>query len=150
MNDRQPVDGEVAGAALHVQPLTAEDQEWLAERLRQLPDGRIRLRLEDEQDVSGHAFEDATLVRVVIDVEDEDTVGHAMSIRLPSAEEANAFRRRMLLTGVLVGTVVLGSAGATVAVSHSGDSSASTQAASQVEISDDVIPLPGPAPTPAE
>lgn len=149
MNDKQPVDGEVAGAALHVQPLTAEDQEWLAERLRQLPDGRIRLRLEDEQDVSGHAFEDATLVRVVIDVHG-DTVGHAMSIRLPSAEEANAFRRRMLLTGVLVGTVVLGSAGAALAVSDRADSSAPTQAASQVEISDDVTPLPGPAPTPAE
>ena len=67
-----------------------------------------------------------------------------LSIRLPSAEDADAFRRRVLLTGVLAATVVIGGAGAMLAVSQSPDA-APIQATGQIEdVSyEDATPLTG-------
>ncbi len=108
-----------AGRAFAGQPATPEEQQWLVAQLGRRRSGRVLLRVDDEPDVSGHlALEDPTLVRVVVQDEELDTEGHAISLRLPSAEEADAFRRRLLLTGVLVATVVLGGAGAILAVSQ--------------------------------
>lgn len=115
------------------EPSNPQEQDWLVERIRRQPGGRLLLRLDDETDVSGHlAMEDPTLVRVVVQDDELDTAGHAINLRLPSAEEANAFRRRLLLTGVLVGTIVLGGAGAIVAVSQDA-SRAPAQASGQID-----------------
>lgn len=139
---------DTGGHALKCTPATPEDRQWLVDQSQQRPGGRLILRLDDEQDVSGHQAEDLTLVRIVVQDDEMDTEGHAISIRLPSPAEADAFRRKLLLTGVLVGTVLLGGAG--IALAASQDSGAvPDQAASQIE-SAQAIPLPGPAPTRAD
>lgn len=124
--------GSIDTADQGMTPVTSEDQRWLADRIKGRSESRLLVRLDDDLDVAGHeALDDPTLVRVLVQDEDMDTVGHSITLRLPSAEEARAFRRRMLLTGVLVGTVVLGGAGAALAISQSIDPPA--QAAGQIE-----------------
>jgi hypothetical protein len=113
-----PADTDAAGPPISFEPATSQDRTRLAEMTRRRP-GPVRLRLDDRQDVSGHAAtEDPTVVRVLVQDDDLDTKGHAVSLRLPSVDEAEAFRRRLLLTSVLVGTVVLGGAGMALAVSQ--------------------------------
>lgn len=124
--------GGTAGPATTYQPATGEDRRRL-EELQRRSGGRLLLRLDDTDDVSGHmALGDLTLVRVVVQDDQLDSAGHAISLRLPSVDEADAFRRRLLLTGVLVGTVALAGAGAALAVSQDADA-APDPAASQVE-----------------
>ena len=124
---------DTAGLALDFEPATTEDQQWLLNRIERGAQGRVLVRLDDDQDVAGHfAGQDLTVVRVVVQDDEMDTVGHAISIRLPSAAEAEEFRRRVLLTGVLVGAVVLGSAGAVLAVSQGADAPAD-QTTTQIE-----------------
>ncbi len=84
------------------------DGAWIEEKLRGEPTARLRLR-PDDSDTEGHGFA-ATQIRVLVDDED-DTEGHAISIHFPSAAAAAAFRKRLLVTGVLVGTVAVGAAG---------------------------------------
>ena len=68
---------------------------------------RIRAAGEDNDDTEGHA---ATLrMRVIVET-DDDTEGHAVSVHFPTREEADAFRRRLVLGGVLAGSVALGMA----------------------------------------
>jgi hypothetical protein len=87
----------------------ADETPWLEDKVRREP-GPTRLRVRaDDSDTEGHALQ-ATEVRVLID-EGDDTEGHAISLHFPTVDEADAFRRRLLLTGVLVGTVALGAAG---------------------------------------
>jgi hypothetical protein len=86
------------------------DIEWIRDRLdRGDAATPVILKAGDDgdDDVEGHGT--ATLRLQAFDDED-DTVGHALSIHFPSREEADAFRRRLLLTGVLTGTIVLGAA----------------------------------------
>lgn len=126
-------DPDTAGHALQCTPAAPEDQQWLLDRMKAGVDGRVLVRLDDDQDVAGHlAAADPTMVRVVVQDDEMDTVGHAISIRLPSAAEAEAFRRRILLTGVLVGTIALTGAGAILAVSQGQDAPAE-QATGQIE-----------------
>lgn len=96
--------------------------------------GRIRIRIAGpEQDTEGHAAVRSATVRALL-LADDDTEGHAISLRFPSTQEADAFRRRLLAGGVLAGTLVLGAAaGAAV-------SSVANQAGE---------PMPGVAPAPA-
>jgi hypothetical protein len=138
---RDAVEGSgTVGNAVEYQPATPEDQRWFEEYVKRQPTGRVLVRLDDEQDVSGHmAFEDPTLIQLVVQDDEPDTEGHAISIRLPTVEEADAFRRRLLLTGVLVGAVVLGGAGAALAVSQTSDgppASAATQTTDDVSYED--------------
>ena len=87
----------------------SDDPAWLQQKLRQEP-GATRLRLRyDSDEVEGHRLGVGPLVRVL--AEDDDTEGHAISIHFPSREEADAFRKRLMITGVLAGTVALGAAG---------------------------------------
>jgi len=85
---------------------------WLDAKLRrgQGPTREIQVR-QDDRDTEGHSALRSATVRVLAE-DDDDTEGHAISIHFPSAAEADAFRKRLMLTGVLVGTVALGSAGA--------------------------------------
>ena len=88
-----------------------EDAEWLEDRLRR-DSGKTNFRVVmsgDDEDTEGHGAGPTTL-RVSLEDED-DTEGHAIAIHFPSRADADAFRRRLLVTGVLVGTVALGAAG---------------------------------------
>lgn len=86
--------------------IEAEDRSWLEDKLRREP-GSTRLRLQpDEYDTEGHGFA-GTRVRVIAD-DGDDTEGHAISIQFPTRQEADAFRKRLMLTGVIVGSVAVG------------------------------------------
>ena len=88
-----------------------EEADWLEDRLRR-DSGKasFRIALGDEDDTEGHGLRGGPVVRVTLGDED-DTEGHSIAIHFPSRAEADAFRRRLLVTGVLVGTVALGAAG---------------------------------------
>ena len=99
-------EGHLAGRGV-VEP---EDADWLEQKLR--GDGgpvRFRILSDDSDDTEGHGG--TITVRARIAGDDDDTEGHAIAIHFPSRKEADAFRRRLLVTGVLVGTVALGAAG---------------------------------------
>ena len=87
-----------------------EDTAWLREALQKEPGAATRLRLRyDEADTQGHGV--ATPRISVIAESDDDTEGHSMSIHFPSVEDADAFRKRLLVAGVLAGSVALGAVG---------------------------------------
>jgi len=90
-----------------------QDTEWLEDKLRSdTGTACLRLMPDDSDDTEGHAPPGGPVVRVTVRDEDEDDVeGHAIAIHFPSLREADAFRKRLLVTGVLVGTVTLGAAG---------------------------------------
>ncbi|MGH2416802.1 MAG: hypothetical protein ACRDFY_00575 [Candidatus Limnocylindria bacterium] len=87
------------------------DDDWLDETIRREPGpASLRLRLADVDDAEGHLAAVRRHVTVLVET-DDDTEGHAISLHFPSAQEAEAFRKRLLITGVLAGTVALGAAG---------------------------------------
>lgn len=69
-----------------------------------------------DADVEGHGQGRSLALTLVIG--DDDTEGHAISVNFPTAEAAARFRRNLLLTGALAGSIVLGSAGAVVITSQ--------------------------------
>jgi hypothetical protein len=92
----------------HAKLRVTDDDGWLKDRLGRDPDAtRVTLRAIDD-DVEGHALDTAVTLRAFEG--EDDTEGHAISVHFPSRGEADAFRRRMLLTGVLAGTIVVGAA----------------------------------------
>jgi hypothetical protein len=103
------------------------DDEWLTRLLESKSEIRIRASGDDEDDSEGHKA-GATSFRVIVDT-DDDTEGHAISIHFPSREEADDFRKRLLLTGVLAGTVALGAAGG-IGLANMPSDSATVQSAS--------------------
>lgn len=115
--------------------LVTDDDAWLRDRLRKEPGAtRIRVRY-DGDEVEGHRYAAGLGVRVIAD--DLDTEGHAIALHFPSRQEADAFRRRLMLTGVLAGTVALGTAaGIGLANMSSADADASGAAQSAVTGSD--------------
>jgi hypothetical protein len=83
-----------------------DDSGWLNERLGRDPEARrITLKAVDD-DVEGHAMGTSVSLRVFGD--DDDTEGHAISVHFPTRDDADAFRRRLLVTGVLAGTIAVG------------------------------------------
>ncbi|MGH2381175.1 MAG: hypothetical protein ACRDG7_08125 [Candidatus Limnocylindria bacterium] len=110
-----------------------DDAAWLDQKLRS-DSGTKRLRVlpDDRDDTEGHASD--ILVQVLLEDED-DTEGHAIAIHFPSRAEADAFRRRLLVTGVLVGTVALGAAGGVglSALQTDGGATGANSAAIQVD-----------------
>ncbi len=73
----------------------------------------VRLAPASASDVEGHAFGVAqSSVAINLQMDEDDVEGHAISLRFPSLEEAEKFRRNLLAAGVLAGTLVVGSAGA--------------------------------------
>ena len=86
-----------------------DDAAWLQEKLRREPGStRVELRY-DDNDVEGHGGSNPRY-KVILEG-DDDTEGHAMTLNFPTREEAEAFRKRLMLAGVLAGTIVLGAAG---------------------------------------
>lgn len=72
----------------------------------------------DETDVSGHALAGATRsIQVRVNLDDDDTEGHAIAVHFPTTADADRFRRRLMAAGLLTGTIAIGSLGA-VAVAN--------------------------------
>jgi len=92
---------------------------------------RVTVQL-DEGDTAGHAM-DATSVSISLRF-DDDVEGHALSLHFPDARRAEAFRTRLLATGVVVGALVVGVTAAQL--------SGTIQATS---IGAGAVPAPGPA-----
>ncbi len=92
----------------------------------------VRITAADEPDVEGHAFGSAA-VSINVQLDDDDTEGHAISVHFPSPAEADQFRKRLMAVGLLAGTIAIGSVGA-IAIANQ---PASTGAA-----------IPGTAPAP--
>ena len=86
----------------HATLRVTDDDGWLTGRD---PSSRVTLKAIDG-DVEGH--EASTIVTLRAFGDDDDTEGHAISVHFPSREEADAFRRRLMLTGVLAGTIAVG------------------------------------------
>ena len=80
----------------------AREQERFREALKRRG-GRspIRLAASDEPDTEGHTLTRST--SVVINLDDDDTEGHAFAIHFPTREQADDLRRRLLLAGALTG-----------------------------------------------
>jgi hypothetical protein len=108
------------GQALYVEFEDRED----AIRVRALLEGGdanklpVQLTLAPGAEVEGHAASDSVELNLILD--DDDTEGHAISVRFPSSAEAARFRRNMMVAGVLGGSVLLGSAGAIAITSQLG------------------------------
>ena len=97
-----------------------ETERRLNARLRSGDERALKVRIAPagDEDVEGHALagaERSVLIKVGLD--DDDTEGHAISVRFPSAADADKFRRRLMTVGLLTGTVAIGSVGA-VAISN--------------------------------
>lgn len=91
--------------------VAAGDIEWIRDRLDRGDAGTpVILKAGDDgdDDVEGHG---AGTIRLRAFGDEEDTEGHALSIHFPTRDEADAFRRRLLLAGALTGTIALGAAG---------------------------------------
>jgi hypothetical protein len=91
--------------------IQADDPTWVRERLERPPSiPRILVTLRDsEDDTEGHIA--GSIIRLRAYEDEGDTEGHAIAVHFPTREEADAFRRRLVLTGALTGTLVLGAAG---------------------------------------
>jgi hypothetical protein len=76
----------------------------------------LAMPAEAEADVEGHG--QGLSLALTLLVGDDDTEGHAISVNFPTAEAAARFRRNLVLTGALAGSIVLGSAGAVVITSQ--------------------------------
>lgn len=71
----------------------------------------VRISAAPPSDVEGHAL-DLTSVWVRLELEGNDTEGHAIRVQFPTSADADKFRRNILTAGILAASIVLGSAGA--------------------------------------
>jgi len=112
------------------------DDGWLDEQVERRPGSRITLKASDD-DVEGHAGGTSVALRAFEG--DDDTEGHAISVHFPSRAEADEFRKRLLLTGVIVGSVALGAAtGAGLASMQPDAGSATVSGATTVDADRDI------------
>jgi hypothetical protein len=72
--------------------------------------GSLRVEIAGEGDVEGHLASNAVQVRLRVLDDEDDTEGHAISLRFPSVDEAKAFRNQLLATGLIAGALVAGGA----------------------------------------
>ena len=72
---------------------------------------RIQMDLPADVDTGGHAISDVLTADLRL-LDDDDVIGHAISVRLPNAQAARDFQMRMLATGALVGTLAVAAVGA--------------------------------------
>ena len=76
----------------------------------------LRIRAMEPPDTSGHAMADTITVSVR---QEDDLEGHTMTLRFPSADEARRFQKRLIITGALAASLVVGVAGAELASQQS-------------------------------
>ncbi|MEP6681574.1 MAG: hypothetical protein ABJB65_08860, partial [Chloroflexota bacterium] len=89
----------------HARLRATADDDWLQEVASDAAPKRIRVLGLDEDDTEGHASSASVHVRVATD--EDDTEGHAISLHFPTAADADAFRRKLIVSGVLVGTLAI-------------------------------------------
>jgi hypothetical protein len=76
-----------------------------------------------DDDTSGQILADAATVDVV--VFGDDVEAHSLTLRFPNAQDAATFRRNLLLTGALAGTLTVGSIAAAGAMSQAANQAGS-------------------------
>jgi hypothetical protein len=104
----------------HTAAWSSDDEAWV----KQLSDSgkSVRIRIPDDADTEGH--ESSAAVTVLVDSDDDDVEGHALSLHFPSVQEANDFRRNLIAAGLLTATLAVGAAGgAAVGMAVSGTDS---------------------------
>jgi hypothetical protein len=114
-------DGQIA--PISTSPESEAHLRSLVERSR----SGIRVRVDGggDLDVSGHVLGGAgELTLTILDAED-DTQGHTISLHFPSLEEAKQFQQRMVLTGAVVATLVIGGTGLALSQAQSDGGAAS-------------------------
>lgn len=77
----------------------------------------VRIAPAERSDVEGHLL-DSQSVLLNLQLEGDDTEGHAINVHFPTAADADNFRRNVLAAGILAGTIVIGSAGAIAITSN--------------------------------
>jgi len=77
----------------------------------------VRIAPAERSDVEGHVL-DSQSVLLSLQLEGDDTEGHAINVHFPTAADADNFRRNVIAAGILAGTIVLGSAGAIAITSN--------------------------------
>lgn len=77
----------------------------------------VRIAPAERAEVEGHVL-DSQSVLVNLQLEGDDTEGHAINVHFPTAADADKFRRNVLAAGILAGTIVIGSAGAIAITSN--------------------------------
>lgn len=97
-------------------PLTFSDEK-AEQRLRaRLAAGKqvsVRITPADPSDVEGHALDlTQESVWLNLQLEGDDTEGHAIRVQFPTAADADRFRRNVMAAGILAGSIAIGSAGA--------------------------------------
>jgi hypothetical protein len=128
--------GSAADAGAPIATISTSNPESEA-RLRALvaergPALSIRLAAPADADVMGHELDATSLTLSVVD--EDDTEGHVISLHFPRIEDAKHFEQRMIVTGAIVGTMVI--AGSGLALSQALPdlgATVSTQAQVQVE-----------------
>ncbi|HEY7848067.1 MAG TPA: hypothetical protein VIC83_07740 [Candidatus Limnocylindria bacterium] len=87
--------------------IKSDDEAWV----RQLSESGkpVRIRIPADDDTEGH--ESSSLVTVLVDGDDDDVEGHALSLHFPSVQEANEFRRNLIAAGLITATLAVGAAG---------------------------------------
>ena len=117
------------GTQHHASGWSSDDEAWV----KQLSDSgkTIRIRIPEEADTEGH--ESSAAVTVLVDADDDDVEGHALSLHFPSAHEANEFRKNLMLAGLLTATLAVGAGGgAAIGIAASGiDNNEATVVSSQ-------------------
>lgn len=80
----------------------------------------VRITPAERPDVEGHALDAAALESVWLNVqlEGDDTEGHAIRVSFPTAGDAAKFRQNVIAAGILAGSIVLVSAGAIAITSN--------------------------------
>jgi hypothetical protein len=73
----------------------------------------LRIRATEPSDTSGHAMAADT---ITVSVRQEDDLeGHTMTLRFPSVDEAKRFQKRLIISGALAASIVVGAAGVQLA-----------------------------------
>ena len=114
-------------------------EEAIGDLLRRASTASVQIEAaEDSGDTMAHSMGDtvAVLIRA-----DDDTEAHALSLRFPSADEAKAFQKRLLMTGAVAATIAVGAATAQLAGQGAGTTGVAPAPAPGV-----VAPAPGVAP----
>lgn len=109
---------EVDGSALPIEFAADEAAARIAAKLAKGKKLRVQVNPGEDADTEGHQLARSAWVNIQILDEEDDTEGHAISVHFPSAGDAKAFRDRLILTGVLAGTLTLGGLAAGAAISQ--------------------------------
>jgi hypothetical protein len=122
-------DGNVESAVQSVRFASPDGEARFVEFARQAEKLNVRLTPPD-QDVEGHEASPTTVL-ANIGLDEDDTVGHAISIHFPDAEAARRFRNQLLAAGAVTATLALGAgAGMALAPGVQVESGSASQAGS--------------------